>query len=96
MTTRAYASLDEVRTEIDRLDGEIVRLLAARSACVEEVLRFKRTAEDVRAPDRIEQVIARTRALATEHGADPDLVERVYRTMIDGFIAHELRAIAAR
>lgn len=94
MATGEYASLDEVRAAIDRLDREIVRLIGARSACVAQVMRFKATPEDVRAPARVAQVIARVRALATEHGADPDLVEGIYRTMIAGFIEYELRAIA--
>jgi isochorismate pyruvate lyase len=38
----------------------------------------------------VEQVIGRVRALAEEHGASPDLVERVYRVMIAGFINEEL------
>lgn len=96
MVTGEYASLDEVRAAIDRIDGEIVRLLGERSACVAQVPRFKATPEDVQAPARVEQVIARVRALAAEHGADPDLVERLYRTMIAGFIEYELRVIARR
>lgn len=96
MATGEYASLDEVRAAIDRIDGEIVRLLGERNACVAQVPRFKQTSEDVRAPARVAQVIARVRALAAEHGADPDLVERLYRTMIAGFIEYELRVIARR
>jgi len=86
-------SLDEVRAQIDRLDDQIVRLLAERSGYVQQVVRFKRTVDDVYATERQEQVIQRVRALAEEHGAAPDLVERVYRTLIGGFIEHELEAL---
>jgi isochorismate pyruvate lyase len=89
-------SLDEVRVEIDRLDRQIVALLAERGGYVRQVVRFKTTAEDVRAPQRVEQVIAKVRGLADEHGADPDLVERVYRTMIAGFIEYEMRELDQR
>lgn len=85
----APASLDEVREEIDGIDREIVRLLAARSRYVELAARFKQTIEDVAAPRRVEQVIARVRRLAAEHELDPGIVERVYRTMIAAFIDHE-------
>ena len=87
-------SLDEVRTEIDRIDGEIVRLIGERAGYARQAGRFKPSAADVRAPARVEQVIARVRGLATEHGADPELVEGVYRTMIEALTAMQIEAKA--
>jgi isochorismate pyruvate lyase len=84
-------SLEQVRAEIDRLDAQIVPLLAQRGAYVLAAARFKDSAADVRAPQRVEQVIARVRALAQQHGALPEVVEGVYRTMIAAFIEAELR-----
>jgi isochorismate pyruvate lyase len=86
-------SLAEVRRRIDALDRELVALLAARAALVRHAVRFKTTAAAARAPDRVEQVIASVRDLATAEGADPDLAEQVYRTMIAWFVAAELRAL---
>ena len=83
-------SLDEVRAQIDRLDRAIVELLAERGGYVRQAARFKKTSADVRAPARVEQVIAKVRALADELGADADVVERVYRAMIAAFIDAEL------
>jgi isochorismate pyruvate lyase len=57
---------------------------------VQQAARFKRTADDVKAPQRVEQVIAKVTALAQELGADPLVTERVYREMISGFINAEL------
>jgi isochorismate pyruvate lyase len=83
-------SLDEVRANINRIDQEMVRLLAERGGYVRQAARFKLTTDDVRAPARVEQVIGRVRALAAEAGASPDLVERVYRTLIAAYIDEEL------
>jgi len=44
----------------------------------------------VRAPGRVEQVIARARAQAVTAGADPEVVERIYRAMVQAFIDMEL------
>lgn len=82
-------SLDEVRGQIDRLDREIVALLAERGDYVRQAARFKKTKHDVAAPARVEQVIAKVRALAGEKGAEPEVVERVYRAMIAAFIEAE-------
>ena len=84
-------SLDEVRSQIDRVDRQIVGLLAERAGYVRQAARFKRTDADVRAPQRVEAVIARVRALAAEHGLDPAIAEQVYRTLIGCFIPAELR-----
>jgi isochorismate pyruvate lyase len=86
-------SLDDVRVEIDRVDREIVKLVAERDGFVREVVRFKTTTADVEAPQRVEAVISKVRTLATEHGTSPDIVEAIYRAMIAGFIEQEKQAL---
>ena len=82
-------SLDEVRAAIDVIDRKLVALVAEREAWVREAARFKTSRADVEAPARVEQVIGKVRALASEYGASPDVVERLYRAMIAGFIELE-------
>jgi isochorismate pyruvate lyase len=96
MSVMDCASIEDVRAEIDRIDRGIVALLAEREGYVRQVVRFKQTAEEVKAPQRAEQVIAKVTALASELGADPAVTERVYRAMIAGFIEAELADLAAR
>jgi isochorismate pyruvate lyase len=81
----ACRSLAELRHEIDRLDDVIVRLLAARGHYVLAAARFKHSAVEVQAPDRVEQVIARVRAAALREGGLPDVVERGYRALIAAY-----------
>jgi isochorismate pyruvate lyase len=95
-TETTCASIEEVRANIDRIDHSIVALLAERSAFVKQVVRFKTTTEDVKAPERAEQVIARAKALAEELGADPSVTEQVFSAMVAAFIDAELNELAAR
>ncbi len=88
-------SLDDVRQQIDRLDRELVRLIAARGAYVRQAAGFKRRAEEIPAPQRVAQVLARVDALAVEFGAERPVVAAVWRAMIDAFIAAERAAHAA-
>ena len=83
-------TLDEIRTGIDAVDADLVRLLARREALVRRAAPLKADAGAVRSPGRVEQVIARVRATAADAGADPDVVERIYRAMIAAFIDMEL------
>ena len=83
-------SIEEVRVNIDAIDHKIVGLIAERGGFVIQAARFKKTTDDVKAPQRVEQVIAKVRALALETGANLDVTEAVYRSMIAAFISAEL------
>lgn len=82
-------SLAEVRTNIDRIDASIVRLIAERSQYVAEAARFKPSAAGVADPKRIEQVVQRARAQAVEAKAPPEVVEATFRAMVEAFTRWE-------
>ena len=84
-------SLEEVRENIDRLDRQIVTLIAERGHYVKQAARFKTSRAEVEAPQRVEQVIAKVTSLASELGADPLVIERTYRAMISAFISLEMK-----
>ncbi|KPB70116.1 chorismate mutase [Pseudomonas cannabina] len=90
-----YTTIEEVRTHIDHIDRDIVALLAQRGKLVNQAATFKKTTDDVRAPNRVEQVVAKVQAMANETGASPEVVEQVYRAMIAAFIDEELKTHAA-
>ena len=83
------SNLTEVRANIDRLDRQIVSLLAERGGYVLQAARFKNEIGDVAAPQRVEAVIQNVRRIAIETGALPDVVEETYRTLIAAFIKAE-------
>ncbi|EHC07699.1 Chorismate mutase, type II [Shewanella baltica OS625] len=64
-------SLNEIRENIDRIDDEIVTLLAKRGNFVTQAALFKKTKDEVKAPNRVEQVIAKVTVLAQEQGVNP-------------------------
>lgn len=89
------ASLAEVRANIDRIDCLIVDLLAERIGYVQQAPRFKKSADQVRIEERIEEVVSNVVARARQCGACPELVERVYRELIDAHIDLESAEYAA-
>lgn len=88
-------TLEEVRDNIDRLDQQIVTLLAERGGYISQAARFKKDSDGVKAPQRVEQVIAKVRGLSEAVGANPQVTEQVYRAMIAAFIEQELVEHAA-
>jgi isochorismate pyruvate lyase len=82
-------TLGEVRSNIDRLDREIVRLMAERGRYVHEAARFKANPAQVEAPERAEAVVKKAMALAEQDGLSPKVAEAAYRAMVRAFIDYE-------
>lgn len=92
MTHRApedCTSMDHVRAEIDRLDVDLVELIAQRYGYVDRAWQLKKNPEDATVPWRIQQVIDKVRAHAMERGLPPELAEAIWRQMIGWFIQYE-------
>ncbi len=86
-------SLEQAREKIDVLDTALIEIIATRQFYVDQAVRFKKSVQDVQSPERVEQVINKVRAQAIALGTDPDLVEHLYREMIQRFIQRELKEI---
>ncbi len=84
-------NLADVRSHIDRLDRQIVPLLAERATYVAQAPNFKASKHQVVDRDRIEDVIGKVRHLAIEEGCEPELMENIYRAMIDAYIVFEAK-----
>jgi len=86
-------SMDEVRDEIDRIDRQLVALIAERVAervgYIEAAGRIKACADEVRLAWRIEDVVAKVLAEAGKQGLSKRIAEPVWRELIDRCIAHE-------
>ena len=81
----------EIRSEIDALDREIIRLLGRRFAYVQAAAQFKSGEASVRAPERFEAMLQQRRAWAAEEGLSPDAIEKLYRDLVNHFIEEELK-----
>lgn len=86
-------SLVRAREKIDSIDSAIIELIAQRQFYVDQAVRFKSSVQDVQSPERANQVIATVRAKAEEQGVNADLVEKIYREMIQHFIQRELKEL---
>lgn len=90
-TIMQCSSLEEVRSNIDRIDNEIIKLIAERGNYVIQASKFKKNKASVKAPDCVDAVIAKVRNMAKEYGADANMAEALYREMISRFVTMELQ-----
>ena len=71
------------RERIDSLDAQIVALLGKRFDVIHEVAVFKaQHGIHPIQPARIEEVVQHARAQAEKSGVNPDLIEKLYRIII--------------
>ncbi|MBQ7433201.1 MAG: chorismate mutase [Lachnospiraceae bacterium] len=89
-------NLEQVRENIDRIDDEIIKLIAERGTYVVQASAFKKDEEGVKDTGRVEKVIAKVREKAEEYGANPDMVEALYREMISRFVGMEMKEFNER
>ncbi len=83
----------ELRSEIDKLDEEIIDLIAKRGQFVKEAGKLKKNEIEVRSNKRVEEIIKKIRKMAIEKDLDPKVAEDTYRAMINGFINYELNLL---
>ena len=86
-----FSSIEDVRSRIDHIDSELVKIIAQRAECVRAAAVVKTSHAAVRAPDRVQQVVNKARARAADLGLPEEVIEKVYRAMIDAFIDYELK-----
>lgn len=90
-TTKAH-----IRTEIDRLDTELVALLTERFAYVQRMAELKTSPDEALVPERVDEVIDRVAAAAQQSGLDEGLTRDLWRRLIEWNIEFERRTIAKR
>ncbi len=80
----------DIRAGIDAVDAELVRLFAERARYIDRAVEVKAQVKlPARISSRVEEVVANVRAHAEAEGLPPDLVEKLWRRLIDWSIARE-------
>ena len=84
----------ELRAEIDALDAQLVQLLKLRSTYIDRAVELKEmNGWPARIPARVEEVVDKVRKEADASALDAELVEKLWRYLIDWSIAREAHVI---
>ena len=89
-------SIEEVREEIDALDKQIISLLGKRFSFVKEIVNYKFNKDDIVARKRYGEVIESRREMALTNNLSPDVIEKMYRMLIEYFIEEQHKILAGR
>lgn len=91
-----YSTMAELREGIDHLDRSLVDLLSIRQSYMAQAARIKQDRNLIRDEGRIEDVVSKVVIHAKKVGADPQLVEALYRQMIEWCICYEMDVFEQR
>lgn len=82
--------MSDIRTAIDQIDAKVIELLGQRFEYVKAATQFKTDPQSVQAPERLKLMLKQRRQWAKAAGLDPDVIEKLYRDLVDYFIESEL------
>lgn len=83
-------SMADIRAAIDSLDADLVAMFARRVSYIDRAAQIKsEVGLPARITPRVEEVAANVRAHATTHGLPPDLIEKLWRKVMEWSIARE-------
>ena len=83
-------SLQEVREEIDIIDEKLVELISQRSHLIHQAAAFKNSVDEVKAQDRIDDVMQRARNKAISLDVNPNMISDLFKVMIDEMVETEI------
>ncbi|WP_286336654.1 chorismate mutase [Hydrogenimonas cancrithermarum] len=90
MEIKTCDTLEELRTEVDKVDEKIVELIAVRNHYIKQAAKFKHTVDEIKADERIEDILNHVRHKALTLGVSPNMVADLYRQMIDAMVETEI------
>lgn len=83
-------NMQDIRTEIDAIDRQVIQLLGKRFEYVKAAAPFKTSETGVKAPDRFKAMLLQRREWAMAAGLSPDAIEKMYFDLVTHFIEEEL------
>ena len=83
--------LNLIRTKLDRLDTELLKLLKKRTNLVNDVLKVKIHKNEIIDQKRIKFILMKIKKKSLQLKIDPKITNRIWKNMIWSFIDYEKR-----
>lgn len=84
-------TMTDVREQVDRIDAEIVALMAQRFACMDAAARIKQDRNIVRDEARKAAVLQNVKRLAQEAGIPVPTTAAIWEMLVETSISYELQ-----
>ncbi len=83
--------LNKIRSELDKLDNLLIRLIKKRTNLVNQVLKLKDKKKEIVDNKRIKIILRNIRKKSITNKIDPKITNRIWKNMIWSYIDYEKR-----
>ena len=83
--------LGKIRSELDKLDNTLIKLIKKRTNLVNQVLKLKDKKKEIIDNKRIKIILKNIRKKSITNKIDPKITNRIWKNMIWSYIDYEKR-----
>ena len=83
--------LNKIRSELDKLDNSLIKLIKKRTNLVNQVLKLKDKKKEIIDNKRIKIILKNIRKKSIMNKIDPKITDRIWKNMIWSYIDYEKR-----
>tara|TARA_B000000532_G_C18515887_1_gene255149 strand:- start:21 stop:311 length:291 start_codon:yes stop_codon:yes gene_type:complete len=83
--------LSKIRSELDKLDNSLIKIIKKRTNLVKKVLALKEKKNQIVDQKRINSILANIRKKSLKNNIDPKITNKIWKNMIWSYIDFERR-----
>ena len=83
--------LSKIRSQLDKLDNSLIKIIKKRTNLVKKVLMLKEHKNQIVDQKRIQSILRNIKKKSLRNNIDPKITNRIWRNMIWSYIDYERR-----
>ena len=83
--------LNKIRSQLDKLDNSLMRIIKTRTNLVKKVLSLKEKKNQIVDQKRIEEILKNIKKKSLKNKIDPKITNKIWKNMILAYIDFEKR-----
>ena len=91
MSPLKIKKLSKIRSELDKLDNLLIKLIKKRTFLVKKVLLLKEKKNQIVDKKRIKEILFNIKKKSLKNNIDPKITNKIWRNMIYAYIDYEKR-----
>ena len=91
MSPQKRKKLSKIRSELDKIDNSLIKIIKKRTFLVKKVLELKDRKNQIVDQKRIRSILSNIRKKSLKNKIDPRITNRIWKNMIWSYIDYERR-----
>ena len=91
MSPLKIKKLSKIRSELDKLDNLLIKLIKKRTFLVKKVLLLKEKKNQIVDKKRIKEILLNIKKKSVKNNIDPKITNKIWKNMIYAYIDYEKR-----